>query len=83
MGDPPMAVINNLGSHRFYHGRAPSLALGEGPGRIYIVEPSGLVEEGLDLTDKNYPGSPTNSYWMLVDIFAKMQGALSASRVFR
>ena len=38
------------------------LALGEGPGRIYIVKPTGLIEDDPNLTDKKYPGNPTKSY---------------------
>jgi rifampin ADP-ribosylating transferase len=38
------------------------LALGEGPGRIYIVEPAGPIEDDPNLTDKRYPGNPTKSY---------------------
>lgn len=38
------------------------LALGEGPGRIYIVEPTGPIEDDPNLTDKKYPGNPTKSY---------------------
>ena len=38
------------------------LALGEGPGRIYIVEPTGTIEDDPNLTDKKYPGNPTKSY---------------------
>ena len=38
------------------------LALGEGPGRIYIVEPSGPIEDDPNLTDKKYRGNPTKSY---------------------
>jgi len=38
------------------------LALGEGPGRIYIVEPSGPFEDDPNLTDKKFPGNPTKSY---------------------
>jgi hypothetical protein len=38
------------------------LAIGEGPGRIYVVEPSGPFENDPNLTDKKYPGNPTNSY---------------------
>ena len=33
------------------------LALGEGPGRIYIVEPTGPIEDDPTLTDKKYPGA--------------------------
>ncbi len=38
------------------------LALGEGAGRIYVVEPTGAMEDDPDLTDKKYPGNPTLSY---------------------
>lgn len=38
------------------------LAVGEGPGRIYIVEPTGPVENDPNLTDKKFPGNPTRSY---------------------
>lgn len=38
------------------------LAVGEGPGRIYIVEPTGLFEDDPNLTDKRFPGNPTLSY---------------------
>jgi len=38
------------------------LALGEGPGRIYIVEATGPIEDDPNLTDKKYPGNPTKSY---------------------
>lgn len=38
------------------------LAQGEGPGRIYIVEPTGTIEDDPNLTDKKYPGNPTKSY---------------------
>ncbi len=38
------------------------LALGEGPGRIYMVEPTGPIADDPNLTDKKYPGNPTKSY---------------------
>ena len=38
------------------------LALGSGPQRIYIVEPTGNIEDDPNLTDKKYPGNPTKSY---------------------
>lgn len=38
------------------------LALGESPGRIYIVEPTGPIEDDPNLTDKKFPGNPTKSY---------------------
>ena len=38
------------------------LAAGEGPGRIYRVEPTGLFEDDPNLTDQRFPGNPTRSY---------------------
>jgi len=38
------------------------LAVGEGPGRIYIVEPTGAFVDDPNLTDKKFPGNPTKSY---------------------
>jgi rifampin ADP-ribosylating transferase len=38
------------------------LASGEGPGRIYIVEPTGPIEDDPNLTDQKFPGNPTKSY---------------------
>jgi rifampin ADP-ribosylating transferase len=38
------------------------LAVGDGPGRIYLVEPTGAIEDDPDLTDKKFPGNPTKSY---------------------
>ena len=38
------------------------LALGEGRGRIYRVEPTGPFEDDPNLTDQKFPGNPTRSY---------------------
>lgn len=38
------------------------LAQGEGPGRIYRVEPVGPIENDPNLTDKRFPGNPTRSF---------------------
>jgi rifampin ADP-ribosylating transferase len=38
------------------------LAAGEGPGRIYVVEPTGPFEDDPNVTDKRFPGNPTRSY---------------------
>lgn len=38
------------------------LAVGAGHGRIYIVEPTGSIEDDPNLTDKRFPGNPTKSY---------------------
>jgi rifampin ADP-ribosylating transferase len=38
------------------------LAAGEGRGRIYVVEPLGEFEDDPNLTDKKFPGNPTQSF---------------------
>lgn len=38
------------------------LANADGPERIYLVEPTGSLEDDPDLTDKKFPGNPTRSY---------------------
>ena len=38
------------------------LAAGEGRGRIYVVEPTGQVEDDPNLTDKKFRGNPTKSF---------------------
>lgn len=38
------------------------LAVGEGRGRIYVVEPTGALEDDPNLTDQRFPGNPTRSY---------------------
>jgi len=38
------------------------LAFGEGRERIYLVEPTGQIEDDPDLTNKKFTGNPTKSY---------------------
>jgi len=38
------------------------LAVGDGRGRIYIVEPTGEIMDDPNLTDRKFPGNPTKSY---------------------
>lgn len=38
------------------------LAIGNGRERIYVVEPTGSIENDPNLTDKKFPGNPTLSY---------------------
>jgi rifampin ADP-ribosylating transferase len=38
------------------------LAAGESRERIYLVEPTGSIENDPNLTDKKFPGNPTMSY---------------------
>ena len=41
---------------------AAELAHGEGPARVYRVEPLGIIEDDPNVTDKRFPGNPTRSY---------------------
>jgi rifampin ADP-ribosylating transferase len=38
------------------------LAAGQGRGRIYVVEPTGECEDDPNVTDKKFPGNPTQSF---------------------
>ena len=38
------------------------LAFGDARERIYLVEPTGAIEDDPDLTNKKFPGNPTKSY---------------------
>ncbi|MEO6135478.1 MAG: NAD(+)--rifampin ADP-ribosyltransferase [Ginsengibacter sp.] len=38
------------------------LAFADGKEKIYLVEPTGEIEDDPDLTDKKFPGNPTKSY---------------------
>ena len=38
------------------------LSAGDGQGRIYVVEPTGDVEDDPNLTDRRFPGNPTRSF---------------------
>nr|WP_245617186.1 NAD(+)--rifampin ADP-ribosyltransferase [Knoellia subterranea] len=41
---------------------AAALALGDGPPRVYEVEPTGPIHDDPNVTDKRFPGNPTRSY---------------------
>jgi Rifampin ADP-ribosyl transferase len=41
---------------------AAEVAAGDGPARIYVVEPTGCFEDDPNVTDKKFPGNPTQSY---------------------
>ena len=43
-------------------GLAAALAKGDGPERVYMVEPVGAYENDPNVTDKKFPGNPTRSY---------------------
>jgi rifampin ADP-ribosylating transferase len=38
------------------------LAVGEGPGHIYVVEPTGDFEDDPNVTNRRFPGNPTRSF---------------------
>lgn len=38
------------------------IGTGEGPGRVYIIEPTGQIEKVYGLTDRKPPGHPSMSY---------------------
>jgi hypothetical protein len=43
-------------------GLAAELAPGDAPPRVYLVEPTGELENDPNVTDKKFPGNPTRSY---------------------
>lgn len=43
-------------------GLAAALARGDGPQRVYVVEPTGRFENDPNVTNKKFPGNPTRSY---------------------
>lgn len=43
-------------------GLAAVLSRGEGPERVYVVEPTGGFEDDPNVTNKRFPGNPTRSY---------------------
>lgn len=43
-------------------GLAASLAKGDGPERVYIIQPTGAFENDPNVTDKKFPGNLTRSY---------------------
>lgn len=55
------------------------LAVGDGRESIYVVEPTGAIFDDPNLTDKKFPGNPTQSYrsrepLRIVGEVAKWQG---------
>jgi rifampin ADP-ribosyltransferase len=42
--------------------RGAELAAGEGRGRIYVVEPTGAIEDDPNLTDQKFPGNEARSH---------------------
>ena len=60
----PEVVMNHIYFTALINGAglAAALAAGEGPERVYIVEPTGTFENDPNVTDKRFPGNPTRSY---------------------
>ena len=51
-----------LHRHAGCRGVGAELAAGEGRGRSYLVEPTGEFEDDPNVTDKRFPGNPTQSF---------------------
>ncbi len=51
------------------------LALGDGRGHIYVVEPMGEFEDDPNVTDKKFPGNPTHSFRPDVHSWAPLRGS--------
>jgi len=49
-------------------GLAASLAMGDGPERVYLVEPTGPFEHDPNVTNKKFPGNLTRSYRSLAPL---------------
>ena len=60
----PEVVMNHIyfTALRDGAGLAAELAVGTGPPRVYLVEPTGPIENDPNVTDKKFPGNPTRSY---------------------
>ena len=55
------------------------LAAGEGPGRIYLVEPTGAIEDDPDLTDKKFRGNPTKAHRSLEPLRVRRDHGLAGA----
>jgi len=60
----PDIVMNHVyfTARRDGAGLAAELAPGDAPPRVYVVEPTGAFEDDPNVTDKKFPGNPTQSY---------------------
>jgi rifampin ADP-ribosylating transferase len=60
----PEVVMNHIYFTALANGAglAAALATGNGPERVYLVEPTGTFEHDPNVTDKKFPGNPTRSY---------------------
>jgi hypothetical protein len=57
-------IMNHIYFTALVHGAglAAALAKGDGPQRVYAVEPTGSFEDDPNVTNKKFPGNPTRSY---------------------
>ena len=60
----PEVVMNHIyfTALRDGAGLAAELAAGDAAPRVYAVEPTGTFEDDPNVTDKRFPGNPTQSY---------------------
>lgn len=60
----PDVIMNHIYFTALVNGAslAAELASGDGPPRVYLVEPTGDFENDPNVTDKKFPGNPTRSY---------------------
>lgn len=60
----PEVIMNHIYFTALVNGAglASTLAPGEAPERVYVVEPTGEFENDPNVTDKKFPGNPTRSY---------------------
>jgi len=60
----PEVVMNHIyfTALRDGAGLAAELAAGAAAPRVYVVEPTGPFEDDPNVTDKKFPGNPTQSY---------------------
>ena len=60
----PEVVMNHIYFTALVNGAglAAALAKGNGPERVFVVEPTGTFENDPNVTNKKFPGNPTRSY---------------------
>lgn len=60
----PEVVMNHVyfTSHLDGAGLAAQIIPGDGPPRVYEVDPTGAFEDDPNVTDKKFPGNPTRSF---------------------
>ena len=65
---PNFGALDRVTNHVYLSGTLDAaiwgaeLARGDGPGRVYVVEPTGPIMDDPNLTNVRFPGNPTKSY---------------------